>query len=354
MSVVKEQFGEMPDGRRISLYTITNKNGSSAAVTDLGAVWVRMIVPDAAGKYADVLLGYRDAKGYLENGPHFGSIVGRIANRTGRSRYFLKGREYQLSANDGRNNLHSGPDYYDRRLWEVKETGDDHVVFSLHSPDGDQGYPGNMELSVEYRLTEDDTFEITYHVLSDQDTPVNITNHAYLNLGGESSGSILNHRLQIAADMFTPSDAESIPTGEILSVTGTPMDFTKPKRIGQDIDSDYPQLVQGRGYDHNWCLRHTPGVYSLAASVWDDKSGRCMDVYTDLPGMQFYTANWLDGDEGKSIYSSRDAYCFETQMYPDAVNKPQFASPIIPAGRPYITRTGYHFYTASLQEENRK
>ena len=354
MSVVKEQFGEMPDGRRISLYTITNKNGSSAAVTDLGAVWVRMLVPDAAGKYADVLLGYRDAKGYLENGPHFGSIVGRIANRTGRSRFFLKGREYQLSANDGRNNLHSGPDYYDRRLWEVKETGDDHVVFSLHSPDGDQGYPGNMELSVEYRLTEDDTFEITYHVLSNQDTPVNVTNHAYFNLGGESSGSILNHRLQIAADMFTPSDAESIPTGEILSVTGTPMDFTKPKQIGQDIDSDYTQLVQGRGYDHNWCLRHTPGIYSLAASVWEDKSGRCMDVYTDLPGMQFYTANWLDGDEGKSVYSSRDAYCFETQMYPDAVNKPQFASPIIPAGRHYITRTGYHFYTASLQEENRK
>ena len=348
MSVVKEQFGEMPDGRRISLYTITNKNGSSAAVTDLGAVWVRMIVPDAAGKYADVLLGYRDAKGYLENGPHFGSIVGRIANRTGRSRFFLKGREYQLSANDGRNNLHSGPDYYDRRLWEVKETGDDHVVFSLHSPDGDQGYPGNASIRVTYTLTDENEVKIHYEGTCDQDTIFNMTNHAYFNLAGHESGPALSQMVYIDSDAITAVDKVLIPTGEIRKVMGTPMDFSDFKPIGRDIEVDYDQLKLGGGYDHNWILNHESGVFSLAAAAIDEESGRKMEVYTDLPGVQFYTGNFLDGQvpgKGGVKYARRQGYCFETQYYPNAVNMPGFASPIVKKGEKYNTTTSYKFMT---------
>lgn len=346
MSVKKEAFGTMPDGRNISLYTITNGNGVSAAFTDLGAIWVRMLVPDREGKTEDVLLGYDDGAGYLVNGPHLGSVVGRIANRTGKAGFFLNGKKYSLGKNDGENNLHSGPDYFDKRLWAAKESGDNGVVFFLESPDGDQGYPGNARISVKYMLTDDNTVEITYITTCDQDTPMNLTNHAYFNLGGHKSGSVLNHKVQIFADMFTPSAADSIPTGEILSVENTPMDFRTLKPVGRDIGKDYIQLVQGKGYDHNWCLNHIPGVYALAASAYDMASGRAMDVYTDLPGVQFYTANWLGGEKGKdgACYEDRDALCFETQFFPDAVNKPQFASPVIKAGTTNVTKTGYHFY----------
>lgn len=346
MSVRKEAFGMMPDGREISLYTIENENGVSASFTDLGAIWVRMMVPDRAGKLCDVLLGYDDGDGYLVNGPHMGSVVGRIANRTGGAKFRIGEKEYCLEKNNGENNLHSGPDYFDKRLWAAKESGEDSIVFFLESPDGDQGFPGNARISVKYTLNRENTVEITYLADCDQDTPMNLTNHAYFNLGGQDSGSILNHKAQINAEMFTPSAADSVPTGEILLVEGTPMDFRKPKTIGEEIDSDFVQLVQAKGYDHNWCLSHVPGVYSFAASVYDPESGRAMDVYTDLPGVQFYTANWLNSEKGKgkAVYESRNAYCFETQMYPDAVNKPQFASPVIKAGSAYVTRTGYHFY----------
>lgn len=346
MAVKKEAFGAMPDGRKITLYTITNENGVSASFTDLGAIWVRMIVPDKNGEMGDVLLGYDGGEAYLVNGPHLGSVVGRIANRTGGAGFLLNGKTYALGKNDGNNNLHSGPDYFDKRLWTARESGEDSVAFFLESPDGDQGYPGNARISVRYTLTPENTVEITYVAECDQDTPMNLTNHAYFNLGGHGSGSVLSHKVQIHGDMFTPSSADSIPTGEIRLVENTPMDFRTPKPIGLRIDSDDIQIVQGKGYDHNWCLNHVPGVYSLAASAYEEKSGRAMDVYTDLPGVQFYTANWLGGEKGKdgAVYQDRDGFCFETQMYPDAVNKPQFASPVIKAGTTYVTKTGYHFY----------
>jgi len=346
MAVKKEAFGAMPDGREISLYSITNKNGVTASFTDLGAIWVRMIVPDRDGRMEDVLLGYDSGADYLVNGPHMGSIVGRIANRTGGARFKVNKTEYFLGKNDGENNLHSGPDYYDKRLWMVEEAGEDSVAFLLESPDGDQGFPGNAKILVKYTLTDDNTVEITYVTESDQDTPMALTNHGYFNLGGHGAGSVLDHKVQIMADMFTPSSADSIPTGEILPVENTPMDFRTSKALGCSIDCDYPQLVQGKGYDHNWCLNHIPDVYSLAAVAYDPKSGRAMDVYTDMPGVQLYTANWLNGEKGKDgvIYNSREAVCFETQFYPNAVNTPQFASPVIKAGVPYVRKTGYHFY----------
>lgn len=346
MAVKKEAFGAMPDGREITLYTITNENGVSASFTDLGAIWVKMLVSDKNGAMADVLLGYDTGAEYLVNGPHMGSIVGRIANRTGGARFTVNGKEYTLEKNNGENNLHSGPDYYDKRLWASKEAGEDSVAFFLESPDGDQGFPGNARISVKYTLTADNTVEILYVAECDKDTPMNLTNHGYFNLGGHDAGSVLNHKVQILADMFTPSAADSVPTGEICLVEHTPMDFRTFKTIGQEIDSDYIQLVQGKGYDHNWCLNHVPGVYSLAATAVDPASGRAVDVYTDLPGVQFYTANWLNGEKGKggAVYEDRDAFCFETQMYPDAVNKPQFPSPVIKANTTFISKTGYHFY----------
>lgn len=232
MSLKKEYFGEMPDGREVSLYTITNKNGLEASITDLGAVWVRMVVPDKNGGMDDVMLGFDDAAGYLNNGPHFGSVVGRIANRTAKGKFSLNGKEYTLAVNNGPNNLHSGLDYYDARLWNAKEEAENAVTFTLLSPDGDQGYPGNAIVSVTYTLTDEDMLTLTYRVLSDADTPVNLTNHGYFNLLGNNGGSILDHKARILADFYTPSDETSIPTGEIRPVKGTPMDFTDFHVIG--------------------------------------------------------------------------------------------------------------------------
>lgn len=342
----KESFGQMPDGRPVSLYTIENQGGVSASFTDLGAVWVKMLVPDRNGQTADVLLGFDDADGYLNNGPHFGSVVGRIANRTAGGRFSLNDREYHLAVNNGPNNLHSGPDYYDRRLWNAETDADgNRVTFSLESPDGDQGFPGNAGILVTYSLTEDDTVEITYRFRCDQDTPVNLTNHAYFNLGGHDGGTVLDHAIRIDADFFTPNGADSVPTGEILRVDGTPMDFRTEKKIGQEIDAGFSQLVQAGGYDQNWCLNHPERVYSPAAWAYDEKSGREMEVFTDLPGVQLYTANGLKDTAGKNgiVYGRREAFCFETQFYPDSVNRPQFPSVILKASTEFLSRTGYRF-----------
>ncbi len=345
MAILRERFGEMPDGREISLYTLTNKNGLSAAVTNLGAIWVRMLVPDREGNPADVLLGYDDAAGYLAGGPHFGAIVGRVANRVKGARFRIDDKEYRLGKNEGDNNLHSGPDYWETRLWEAAPGADGKsVMFTLESPDEDQGYPGNARISVIYRLNEEDCLEITYHASCDQTTPMNPTNHAYFNLGGHNGGSVLSHKARILADFYTPIGPDLIPTGEIASVAGTPMDFREWKAFGDEIGADFTALLYGGGYDHNWCLRHDKGVYSLAAEAWDEKSGRAMEVYTDLPGVQLYTGNGLgEIGKGKIQYEPRAGFCFETQFLPDALNKPHFPSPMLRAGEVFTTKTGYHF-----------
>ena len=277
-----------------------------------------------------------------------GSVVGRIANRTAKGTFAVNGTEYHLAINNGPNNLHSGPDYYDTRLWEAREEADGQsVTFSLTSPDGDQGFPGEVRISVTYTLTEDDTLLLTYRVTADQDTPVSLTNHGYFNLAGQAGGTILSHELRLLADFYTPASADSIPTGEIRSVEGTPMDFREFKVIGREINADFPQLQFAGGYDHNWCLNHGAGVYGLAAQVRNPENGRCMDVYTDCPGLQVYTANGLCDTAGKNgtIYDRREAYCFEAQNYPNAVNQPHFPSPIVKKGQEVVSRTGYRFYT---------
>ena len=350
MAVQKEHFGNMPDGKEVLKYTLTNSQGVSASFITLGAVWVSMLAPDREGKMADVILGYDDLESYLQNIPHFGAPIGRNANRIGGAVITIDGVDYKLAANNGPNNLHSAPDLYHTRLWECREAASeegDRLDFFLDSPDGDQGYPGHAKIRVSYTLTGDSRLLIDYYMVSDKDTIANFTNHCYFNLAGHDSGEVLDQEVWLNASAYTPADAVSIPTGEIAPVAGTPMDFTQMKPIGRDIDAPFQDLQFGNGFDHNWVLDHAPGVLSLAACARDPKSGRTMETYTDLPGVQFYTANGLKDlmpGKGGAHYGRRHAYCFETQYYPDACHKPQFPSPILKAGEEYKTRTVYRFY----------
>lgn len=350
MAINVERFGETPEGLQADKYTLTNEHGVSASFTNLGGTWISMVVPDREGRMADVVLGYDCLEHYLENPPHFGAIIGRNANRIGGAAFSLNGETYMLEKNNGENNLHSGPEFYHGRIWEVEldeSSLGSRVSFSLFSPDGDQGYPGNAQITVSYTLTQDDALIIDYHMISDADTIANFTNHSYFNLAGHNQGKILSQKVWINADYFTPADAGSIPLGTIEPVKGTPMDFTQMKEIGLEIDADYEPLILGRGYDHNWVIKHEkPGEVELCAKAYDPVSGRGMEVYTDLPGMQFYTGNFLKaelpGKEG-AVYDMRSAFCFETQYYPDAANKPSFPSPVLRAGEEYKTTTIYQF-----------
>lgn len=348
MSWTTESFGTLPDGRKAERYILRNDHGVTASFTNLGAIWLTMLVPDKKGNFADITLGFDSPQSYLTMPGHLGEPVGRYANRIGGAGYTLNGVRYELEKNSGPNNLHSGPDYYRDRIWEteISESGNGTTVsFSLFSPDGDQGYPGNADITVSYTLTPDDSIMIDYHLVADQDTIVNFTHHGYFNLAGHSSGAILEHQVWIDADRFTIADQYSIPTGELVPVKGTPMDFTSWKTVGQDINKDYEPLKFAGGYDHNWVLNHPAGELSLSAKAADRGSGRCMEVYTDLPGVHFYTANFLDGLAGKdgAVYQARAGFCFETQYFPDAVNKPHFPSPVLKAGQEYSTTTVFKF-----------
>lgn len=347
MGIARREFGKAADGTTVFLYTLTNENGITASFTDLGAIWVSMVVPDRNGVMADVVQGYDTAEAYIGNSAHFGAPIGRNANRIGNASFTLNGEIYTLAQNDGKNNLHSGPNLYHDRVWEVQTEEDElgsQIQFSLFSPDGDQGYPGNAEIHVTYTLTPDNAVMIAYGMTTDADTIANFTNHSYFNLRGHDAGDIESQQVQILADAFTPADAGSIPTGEIRPVEGTPMDFRQMKPIGQDIDAEDEQMILGRGFDHNWVLNRGEELF-LAAKAYDEQSGRMMEVYTELPGMQFYTANFLNGEKGKNgaIYKRRSSYCFETQYFPDAINKPQFVSPVLKAGDEYHTMTVYQF-----------
>lgn len=350
MGYTKTELGIMDDGKPVYRYTLTNENGVSASFTDLGGVWLTMMVPDRDGKMADVVLGYDTVDMFLHGSGHLGEPVGRYANRIGGAHFTLNGKEYELARNSaGVNNLHSGPDFYRNRVWdaEVEESELGTAIrFSLFSPDGDQGYPGNAHVTVSYTLTADNSLKLDYHMVCDADTIANFTNHVYFNLAGHDSGCAMNQKVWMDADYFTVTDKYSIPTGELVPVKGTPMDFTEMKPLARDIDADYEPLKTGGGYDHNWCFNHKPGEMSLCARAADEESGRVMEVYTDLPGVQLYTGNNLSPSytgKGGVHYHARDGYCFETQNYPDAVNKENFPSPVVKAGEEYKTSTIYKF-----------
>ena len=338
------QFGMTEKGEKARLYTMKNDAGTSVSVTDYGAALVSVKVKGKGGALLDVVLGYDDAAGYERGGASIGATVGRSANRIKGAQIEIDGKSYTLDKNDGGNNLHSGLDYYNKRLWETAENEDDHVTFLLHSPDGDQGYPGALDMRVTYSLDEENLLTIHYEAVPDKDTVINMTNHSYFNLNGHDSGSVLGHSVMLDADAFTPADEESIPTGEIRPVDGTPMDFRTPKQLGAEIDADYEPLRFGGGYDHNGVLKNEKGFDKVAEGT-ADKSGIRMEVWTDLPGVQMYTANFLDNEPGKdgAVYGSRSAVCLETQYYPDAVHHDNFPGPICRGGEKYDTRTAYRF-----------
>lgn len=337
-------FGANSKGDKALLYTFTNKNGMMIGVTDLGATLHAVLVPDRDGNLCDVVLGYDSAEQYEASDTFFGATIGRNANRIGGASFTLNGKKYELDKNDGENNLHSGLDFYSFRVWDVKGRTENSITFALHSQDGDQNYPGALDIEVTYTLTDENAIKIQYHGVPTEDTIINMTNHSYFNLSGHESGSVLDQKVWIDSDAYTRADRTSIPTGEIVPVDGTPMDFRVEKTIGRDIEEDYEALTFGNGYDHNWVL-NTHGEVEKIATLYSDKTGIEMEVYTDLPGVQMYTANFVENECGKedARYQRRHGVCFETQYFPDAVNHENFVSPICRAGEQYGTTTVYKF-----------
>ena len=342
--VEKQNFGKNLEGKDVTLYALTNSHGLRARVMDYGAILVSLEVPDQGGKLADVTLGFDNLEPYLSKHPFFGAIAGRYANRIGRATFTLDGVEYKLDANNGPNHLHGGLKGFDKVMWSAEilaDSSDPAVKFTYLSKDMDQGYPGNLNCSVTYALTDNDELKISYQAVTDKPTIINLTNHTYWNLAG--AGNVLGHELTINADRYTVVDDGLIPTGEIKSAQSTPLDFTQPKTIGSHID----QLPQTKGYDHNYVLNKNNQELSLAARTCDPVSGRVMETYTTEPGMQLYTGNYLDGIKGKSgkSYNQHAGFCLETQHYPDSPNKPDFPSTVLRPGETYNSVTIYKFST---------
>lgn len=346
--VVRSSFGKTAAGEEVALYTLTNAHGLEVRTIARGATIVSIRVPDRAGALGDVTLGFDTLARYEGDGnPFFGNVVGRYANRIGGAAFTLDGKRYPLAANDAPNHLHGGPRGFDKYVWTGEEASRDGAVgvrWSMVSPDGDEGYPGRLKTSVTYLLTPKDELVVEYEATTDKPTIVNLTQHAYFNLAGEGSGNVLDHVVQLHASRYTPVAPGLIPTGVIAPVAGTPFDFTKPERIGARIDADHEQVKLGHGYDHNFVLDRKGEGLAHAANVFDPKTGRVMDVHTTEPGLQIYTANWLDtAGKGGRRYGRRDAVCFETQHYPDSPNKPEFPSTVLRPGETYRSKTVFTF-----------
>lgn len=349
MAITVSEFGKTESGESVKQYVMENTRGMRAVLLNYGAVLQTLQVPDKTGALLDVVWGYGDVKHYEVNKPNLGATVGRNANRIGKGQVEINGVSYQMAKNDGENNLHGGIPGYHQRVWRGIIADDNKVEFTIVSPHGDQGLPGNVQVTVSYKLTNENELQISYHGLSDQDTIINLTNHSYFNLEGQDSDDVLGHRVWIDADSFTPTAEDLIPTGEIRPVEGTPMDFRQWRTLGADIDADYEPLRIAGGYDHNFVLNGQG--YRLAAKLACEKSGILMEVYTDLPGMQLYTGNFLDqeaGGKAGKVYQRRSAVCFETQAFPDAPHHDHFPSTLVRAGAEYETCTSYRF---SLTEQ---
>jgi len=349
-TVSKESFGKTADGQNIDLYTLRNTHGVEARITNYGGILVSLKVPDRNGKFDDVVLGFNDLDSYLtKNDPYFGAIIGRYGNRIAKGRFTLNGVEYKLAVNNGENHLHGGIKGFDKVVWtgdEMKSKVGPAVVLTYLSKDGEEGYPGNLNVRVVYTLTNNNEIKIDYTATTDKDTVTNLTHHSYFNLAGEGNGDILNHLVTINANRFVPTDAGSIPTGELRNVAGTPFDFLKATAIGARINNDDEQLKLGNGYDHTWVINGRIGTMRLAATAYEAGSGRVMQVWTTEPGVQFYTGNFLNGTlTGKSgkVYARRNGFCFETQHYPDSPNQSSFPTTTLKKGQTYKSTTIYKF-----------
>ncbi len=337
--VASADWGEQ-DGKKVALYTLTNNNGVQVQITNYGGTVTSWVAPDKAGNRSSVVLGFNNLKGYLAKPPYFGALIGRYGNRIANGKFSVDGKKYTLATNNGKNALHGGDKGFDKVVWDATPATDSTPSLTLKytSKDGEEGYPGNLNVTVTYTLTNEDELQIDYSATTDKATPINLTNHSYFNLTGDVGNTILNHELMIDADKYTPVDTTLIPTGELKPVAGTPFDFRQPHKIGERIGQ-----VPG-GYDHNFVLNGDMGTMRRVAKVTDSISGRMLEVFTDQPGLQFYSGNFLDGtintDGGKPI-NQHDALCLETQHFPDSPNEPSFPTTILKPGETYHTVTKY-------------
>ena len=346
LSVSRAPFGTLPDGRAVELFTLTNAHGVEIRAMTYGAIITAIYTPDRNGRRDDIVLGFDSVAGYLSGSPYFGAVVGRYANRIAGGHFTLDGVTYTLARNNGPNSLHGGLRGFDKVLWSAEPVRSDSAVgvrLRYTSPDGEEGYPGTLQVQVTYTLTAHDELIVDYDATTDKATPLNLSQHTYWNLHGHGQGDILDHVLSLDASRYTPVDSTLIPTGEIAPVAGTPFDFRTPAAVGARIDAANEQLGFGHGYDHNWVLdQPRPGILSHAARLVDPVSGRAIDVSTTEPGIQFYAGNFLDGTikgKGGQVYGHRGALCLETQHFPDSPNHPNFPPTILRPGQRYQSRT---------------
>jgi aldose 1-epimerase len=342
---VEVRYTDTLDNRIVKLYRLTNANGMEVMISNYGATIVSLVVADKNGKKDDVVLGYDSIQGYYNGGSYFGCVAGRYANRIANGQFKLDGVTYNLAKNNGPNSLHGGSRGFDKVVWDASQD-DNGLTLTYTSKDGEEGYPGNLTVTVRYRLRNDNSLHIDYAATTDKATVLNVTNHTYFNLEGQGQGNILDHEIMINADGFTPVDSTLIPVGEVRKVAGTPFDFTSPHKIGERInDTSDQQIKYGLGYDHNFALNGETGTMKLAARVQAPISGRVMEVNTTEPGVQFYTGNFLNGSEkGKgSVYGHRTGFCLETQHFPDSPNQPSFPSTVLKPGEEYKSTTVFKF-----------
>lgn len=349
--VSRAAFRSTVDGKATDLYTLRNARGLEMTVTNFGGRVVELWVPDRDGNFADIVLGHDNLGAYVDQtGERFlGATIGRYGNRIAAGRFTLDGKEYTLPQNDGPNSLHGGAKGFDMVVWDVVEVTPQKIVLACLSPDGDQGYPGNLKVTMTYELTDDNSFVVTHEATTDRRTVVNLTHHSFFNLHGAGGPPINDHELMIAADFFTPVDSTLIPTGRLMPVEGTPMDFRRPAPIGSRLDADFEQLRHGHGYDHNWVLsRRSAHDLELAATVYEPAAGRYMEVWTTEPGIQFYGGNFFDGSlvgKGGKSYGRRASLALETQHFPDSPNHPGFPSTVLGPGQRYRHVCVYKFST---------
>jgi aldose 1-epimerase len=346
-----EKFEAVIDGKKTKLYVLKNKNGLEATFTNFGQRLVSLMVPDRNGVFDDVVLGFSKLEGYkTKRGNYFGATIGRYGNRIENGEFVIDKVKYTLAVNNGKNHIHGGLKGFNNVVWDAKQTNSNEIEFTRISPDMEEGYPGNLTVSVHYKLTDDNELQINYKATTDKPTIVNLTNHSFFNLAGEGNGNVNNHLLTINADSYTPVNQDLIPTGEILEVKGTPFDFTTEKPIGQDLDREHQQLEYSKGYDQNFVLNSTPKNNNnglvLAAKVTEPNSGRIMEVFTNEPGIQFYQGNFLDGEvigKGGKPYIYRGALCLETQHFPNSPNQPNFSSTLLEPNKVYLSTCVYKF-----------
>jgi len=349
VSITKSFYGITKDNTKVNLYSFKTENGMQVDIINYGGIITSLKVPDKNGETEDIVLGYNKLEDYINENPYFGSIIGRYGNRIAKGKFNLNGNQYTLATNNDENHLHGGNIGFDKVIWEAEtkiNSNSSSLILKYLSKDMEEGYPGNLYTTVTYKITNDNSVEITYEAQTDKTTVINLTQHSYFNLSGDFNQSILNHKVKINADQFLPVNKSLIPTGNKLNVLMTPFDFRNYKEIKKDINADDLQLNYGNGYDHCWVLNDYKNGYRLIASAFHEESGRLMEVYSDQPGLQFYTGNFLDGSlpqKGEGFYNFRSGFCMETQHFPNSPNQPDFPSVTLNPNEKYNSKTTYKF-----------